>query len=142
MSNTNQLQPHQQRVVDEKTELDTKATALSKFIGESAIFPTLDAAEQERLKEQCEVMWEYSEILGARIAAFGSVDGTEMLSKPHGIRVSIEQMAKAFEAWENGYRADPQKFMTADEVAAGEVSQLSADRAAYFHELLTTAVGA
>lgn len=58
------------------------------------------------------------------------------------ISVSIEQMAKAFEAWENGYRADPQKFMTADEVAAAEVSQLSADRAAYFNELLTTAAGA
>ena len=67
---TTTLQPHQQRVVDEKTELDKKATALSNFIGESPIFPTIDAAEQERLKEQCEVMWQYSEILGARIAAF------------------------------------------------------------------------
>lgn len=64
------MQPHQQRVVDEKTELDKKATALSNFIGTSPIFETLDAAEQERLKEQCEIMWQYSEILGARIAAF------------------------------------------------------------------------
>jgi hypothetical protein len=71
MSPTNHLQPHQQRVVDEKTELDAKATALSKFIGENPIFDTIDAAEQERLREQCEVMWQYSEILGARIAAFG-----------------------------------------------------------------------
>ena len=70
MSNTTQLKPHQQRVVDEKTELDTKATALSNFIGENPIFATIDAAEQERLREQCEVMWQYSEILGARIAAF------------------------------------------------------------------------
>ena len=37
---------HQQRVVDEKIELDKKATALSTFIGASAIFTTLDAAEQ------------------------------------------------------------------------------------------------
>lgn len=140
MSITLQQQPHQQRVVDEKTELDTKATALSKFIGESTIFPALDAAEQERLKEQCELMWEYSEVLGARIAAFSSVDGTLAVFKPLTIRVNIEQMAKAFEAWENGYRAEPQKFMTADEMASAEVSQLSADRAAYFHELLTTAV--
>lgn len=64
------LQPHQQRVVDEKAELDTKAKALSEFIGENPIFATIDVAEQERLKEQCEVMWQYSEILGARIAAF------------------------------------------------------------------------
>ena len=64
------MQPHQQRVVDEKTELDTKACALSQFIGNSPIFETLDAAERERLKEQNDVMWKYSEILGARIAAF------------------------------------------------------------------------
>ena len=66
-----ELQPHQQRVVDEKSELDKKAMALSNFIGKSHVFETLDQAEQERLKEQNEVMWQYSEILGARIAAFG-----------------------------------------------------------------------
>lgn len=65
------LQPHQQRVVTEKAELDEKATALSNFIGTSPVFDTLDASEQERLKEQNDVMWQYSEILGARIAAFG-----------------------------------------------------------------------
>ena len=64
------MQPHQQRVVDEKTELDKKATALRNFISISPIFRNLDAAEQERLKEQNDVMWRYSEILGARIAAF------------------------------------------------------------------------
>ncbi len=64
------MQPHQQRVVDEKTELDKKAKALSEFIGNNPIFETLDPAEQERLKEQNDVMWQYSEILGARIAAF------------------------------------------------------------------------
>lgn len=63
-------QPHQQRVIDEKAELDKKANALSQFIGHSAIFETLDPAEQERMKEQNDVMWQYSEILGARIAAF------------------------------------------------------------------------
>lgn len=65
------LQPHQQRVVAEKSELDKKATDLSNFIGTSPIFETLDPAEQERLKEQNDVMWRYSEILGARISAFG-----------------------------------------------------------------------
>lgn len=64
------LAPHQQRVVDEKNELDKKVTALNAFLGTSAIFTTLDAAEQERLREQNDVMWRYSEILGARIAAF------------------------------------------------------------------------
>ena len=64
------MQPHQQRVVDEKTELDKKATALSDLIGNSPIFETLDPDEQERLKEQNDIMWQYSEILGKRIAAF------------------------------------------------------------------------
>lgn len=64
------MQPHQQRVVDEKTELDTKAKALSEFIGNNPIFETIDSDEQERMKEQCEIMWQYSEILGKRIAAF------------------------------------------------------------------------
>jgi hypothetical protein len=64
------MQPHQQRVVDEKAELDKKAHALSDFIGNNPKFDGIDPAEQERLKEQCEIMWEYSEILGKRIAAF------------------------------------------------------------------------
>lgn len=64
------MQPHQQHVVDEKTELDTKANALSQFIGCSPIFLMPDAAEQERLRMQNDVMLQYSEILGARIAAF------------------------------------------------------------------------
>lgn len=65
-----ELLPHQQRVIKEKAELDEKADALSKFIGFSPIFETLDSDEQERLKEQNDVMWKYSEILGARIANF------------------------------------------------------------------------
>lgn len=62
------MQAHQQRVVDEKAELDKKANALSQFIGTNPTFITLDAAEQERLKEQNDVMWQYSEILAASAA--------------------------------------------------------------------------
>lgn len=54
--------------------------------------------------------------------------------------VTLEQMARAFEAWENGFRADPSKYMTAEECAAANVSALSADRAAYFRELLVAGV--
>ena len=67
---TGELQPHQQRVVNEKNELDEKAKALSNFIGLNPVFDTLDPEEQERLRVQNDVMWQYSEILGARIAAF------------------------------------------------------------------------
>ena len=67
-----ELQPHQRRVIDEKLALDEKARALSAFIGHSDAFEGLDPAEQERLREQNEIMWQYSEILGSRIAAFPS----------------------------------------------------------------------
>ena len=67
------LLPHQRRVVDEKTELDKKASDLAWFIGHNLMFKTLDEDEQNRLLLQCEVMWEYSEILRARIAAFKPV---------------------------------------------------------------------
>ncbi len=65
--------PHQQRVIDEKLELDAKAKKLSDFIGNSETFAGLDHSEQDRLREQCEVMWRYSKILGQRIEAFDSV---------------------------------------------------------------------
>ena len=64
------MQEHEQRVVDEKQELDTKAKALSEFIGLNKFFLTLNPENQELMKEQCELMWEYSEVLGKRIDLF------------------------------------------------------------------------
>lgn len=64
------MQPHQQRVVDEKAARDTEIAALQKFIKESPIFDTLDLAEQWRLTTQCHIMVQLSSILGQRIAAF------------------------------------------------------------------------
>ena len=66
----NNFLPYQQRVIDEKTELDIKANSLSQYIGCNPLFLSLEPDEQERLKEQNDVMWEYSEILGSRINAF------------------------------------------------------------------------
>ena len=43
---------------------------------------------------------------------------------------TLEQLAQAFEAWENGFRAEPSKYLTAEGCAAANVSSLSADRAA------------
>ena len=63
-------QPHQQRVIDEKRELDDRAQKLSTFIGVSPIFENLDPEEQERMKVQNDLMWQLSEVLGERIAAF------------------------------------------------------------------------
>ena len=67
---TNALQPWQQRVVDEKADLDKRANALSHFIGLAPQFLRLDPAEQERMKVQNDLMWQLSEVLGERIANF------------------------------------------------------------------------
>lgn len=62
--------PHQQRVVDEKAELDEKLGKLHDFIQGNPIFKTLPEDEQKRLQRQDLVMAEYSQILSERIAAF------------------------------------------------------------------------
>ena len=64
------MEDYQQRVIDEKSEIDKKAVALSNFIGENPAFDKINPEEQDRLKEQNDIMWQYSEILGKRIAAF------------------------------------------------------------------------
>lgn len=64
------MQPYQQRVVDEKNELYAKASTLSTFISINAQFDTLDPKQQELLKEQNDVMWQYYEILVKRISLF------------------------------------------------------------------------
>ena len=64
--------PHQQRVVDEKTELDERRAKLGDFIAVNPIFQGLPEAEQERLKHQRKIMSEYSDVLGQRIDAFAA----------------------------------------------------------------------
>ncbi len=70
------LQPHQQRVVDEKTELDEKLNKLHAFIfgNGNELFVGLPHAEQNRLARQLQVMGEYSKILSERIEAFNQAD--------------------------------------------------------------------
>lgn len=64
--------PHQQRVVDEKLELDRKIGKLDDFISYSnPLFSKLSEKEQQRLCRQFDVMSEYSDILAERINAFG-----------------------------------------------------------------------
>lgn len=64
-----QLAPHQQRVVDEKQELDDKREKLIAFYS-APIFHGLPESEQTRLLRQGVAMRTYSEILAERIAAF------------------------------------------------------------------------
>ena len=62
--------PHQQRVVDEKTELDDKLGKLNAFILTSPVFAQLQNEEKERLQRQFSIMRDYTSVLGERIDAF------------------------------------------------------------------------
>jgi len=63
------MKAYQQRVQDEKDELDTRISKLCSFCLSKA-FRYVNLKEQERLIRQVDVMTEYSEILGERISAF------------------------------------------------------------------------
>lgn len=67
-----ELQPHQQRVVEEKCELDERLAKLVDFIENNPTFTSkvLIDAERDRLRRQRGKMEELSAILGERIAAF------------------------------------------------------------------------
>ena len=61
--------PHQQRVVDEKAELDLKIEKLDKFL-DSENSENIPQKELKILVMQSMAMQNYSLILGARITAF------------------------------------------------------------------------
>lgn len=65
------LQPHQQRVVFEKNDLDGKIERLTMFMHEAPdLFNNLPDAEKMRLARQAKAMCEYRDVLDERIAAF------------------------------------------------------------------------
>ncbi|TDS82619.1 hypothetical protein [Comamonas sp. JUb58] len=67
----NEYAPHQQRVVDEKRELDEKLQKLTAFINSEKFAEIVkDEDERGRLVCQEDVMKDYSAILDERIAAF------------------------------------------------------------------------
>ena len=66
------LAPHQQRVVEEKRELDEKIAKLTAFLNSAAI-TQVSLAEARRMSRQHGHMLGYSVMLGQRIAAFEEV---------------------------------------------------------------------
>lgn len=66
---------YQQRVIEEKAELDSKRERLGSFKN-SVQFAQLPWQEQERLNTQGHLMCAYSAILGERIAAFIAMNDT------------------------------------------------------------------
>ena len=63
------MQPHQERVLAEKSELDAKIEKLDAF-RHGDIYHTLSVAERDRLTRQYAHIKDYSNVLGERIAAF------------------------------------------------------------------------
>ena len=66
--------PHQERVVNEKAELEEKLGKLRSFFNTSTYASMADEKsgreEQDRLNEQADIMDRYISILRDRIAAF------------------------------------------------------------------------
>ena len=63
------MEEYQQRVLDEKKELDSKIDKLGEFIGSDEFTP-VPTAEQVRMKQQRTIMKQYSDVLAARIQNF------------------------------------------------------------------------
>ena len=91
--------PHQQRVIDEKRELDDKLQKLTAFIS-SEKFSTIvkDEAERGRLVCQEETMKDYSAILAERIEAFGAAPIALPVIDPGPDSLEREIQAKADKA--------------------------------------------
>ncbi len=64
------MKPHQQRVVQERDELQERTDKLGKFILDGLIYETLSEEEQTDLSEQHYHMACYLEILNSRINRF------------------------------------------------------------------------
>lgn len=63
------MKDYQQRVVDEKEELDGRLSRLEDFLTTS-LFAKLDGAEKDRMQRQAAIMRAYSALLRERIDAF------------------------------------------------------------------------
>ncbi len=63
------MQAWQQRVVDEKKELDVKIGALNEFLNDD-YFNKLNDLQKQLLEDQFEAMATYSNVLNLRIVTF------------------------------------------------------------------------
>lgn len=63
------MQEYQQRVIEEKKELDIKITNLSKFL-HTDTYESLTQLNKDLLDDQLNVMLQYSGILSQRIELF------------------------------------------------------------------------
>jgi hypothetical protein len=64
------MQAHEQRVIDEKAELDEKIAKLRVFINDNPAYLKLPAAQATLMHDQVSAMARYSEVLSQRIMFF------------------------------------------------------------------------
>lgn len=64
------MEAYQERVVEEKQDLDGKIQRLENFVNSKNFPETVEAGERTRLLHQLNVMLEYSSILSDRIENF------------------------------------------------------------------------
>lgn len=64
------MQPHQQRVLEEQTQLQDRIEKLDRFINTNEIFSTLPQRERDLLASQLVVMRQYFDILTERMKGF------------------------------------------------------------------------
>jgi uncharacterized Fe-S center protein len=69
------LTVEQQKVVDEKRELDAKLEKLVIFINTSELYKQSTRVDQDLMREQRECMFTYSSILAKRIKRFNASSG-------------------------------------------------------------------
>ena len=69
------MEQWQERVIQEKKELDEKIDKLKKFLDEESI-DALDQTERLRLEVQLTIMESYSNILKARITSWSQTSAT------------------------------------------------------------------
>ena len=84
--------PHQQRVIDEKAELNEKLTKLRQFFLSEQYY-NLDKAEANRLKKQADAMQIYSDILTERIAHFEVKKAPSHPDVPRPTNEHLKQLA-------------------------------------------------
>lgn len=65
------MQPHEERVIQERKELSDRMQKLAVFLDEVIEFKNLSKKEQNLLQRQYEIMNDYLSILNERIALFG-----------------------------------------------------------------------
>lgn len=107
-----QHQQHQQRVLDEKRELDERLSKLDAFILDNPLYRQLPTSEQDRMARQSKAMAAYSGVLAERIEAFGAPAATPPQAAtitlpvvdpgPDSLEREIQTKADATPRWAQG----------------------------------------